>query len=114
MPRTASDTQISASEIVRRTKKWQTSVSWPSPIDQLLDQLVNAAIDAGEGDDLSRSEVLAALVSVAPRSGHDLRRVLDEYRQRKVSELWPERQIKSGVLRLPARKPGRRPTKGAR
>ena len=57
----------------------QTCVSWPVPVDQRLDELLVrfGAVSAG---DISRSKLLAAIVSTTPASGPELEQLVKRYR----------------------------------
>lgn len=89
-----------------RTK--QTSLAWPHPVDERLEAMVDAAIDAGERTD--RREVLAALVSTTDVSGAAMARRIKKYRAMAVGQVLPGDDVPpSGEVELPNRPPGRRP-----
>jgi hypothetical protein len=72
---------------------------------------VDLAIDAGEQDSLSRSEVLAALVLAARADGEDLVGLLRTYRKATVGQsvVRGADEPKDGnVITLEERRPGRR------
>jgi hypothetical protein len=77
-----------------------------------LDALVRLAIDAGEQDSLTRSEMIAALVLVAPADGEQLATLLRTYRKAKVGDALVGANASgsddSNVVTLTDRKPGRR------
>ncbi len=89
-------------------KTKQTSLAWPHPVDERLEALVEAAIDAGERTD--RREVLAALVSTTGLSGTALARRIKRYRGMAVGAVLPDAPVSpTGQVELPNRPPGRRP-----
>lgn len=100
-------------EPLRTCERWNTSLSWPCPIDGRLDGLVRLAIEAGEGESLTRAELLAALVLAAEPDGDGLVNVLRTYRRAKAGDaVLPSGgdQADGNVIRFGARKPGRRPS----
>jgi hypothetical protein len=100
--------EISLNDDIRYTEKWTTSISWAAPIDNRLRALVELAIQAGEPDNLSRSEVLAALVLAAAPSGLDLREKLSTLRTEKVrATLVVPPRGGDKVVTLESRRPGR-------
>jgi len=81
-----------------------------APVDQRLSALVRRAIDAGESDSLTRSELLAALVLHAPDDGEALHQIIRRYRKAQVRDAVVtdgEAPVADLVL-LEERKPGRR------
>jgi len=100
---------IHHSEVIRECEKWPTNIIWPAPIDVRLNALVDRAIQAGEPDTLSRSELLAALVLAAPSEGEELTTILRTYRKAKVAQCMTAGSTSNGnVITLEARRPGRR------
>lgn len=95
---------------LRHCDKWPTSFSWPAPMDSRLNALVDAAIDAGEADALSRAELISALVLSAPLDGEHLRELLGRYRKASVRDALPFalEGREEGVVQLSERRPGRR------
>ena len=83
----------------------QTSVSWPVPVDQRLNELLSefSAVSAG---DISRSKLLAAIVSTTPTSGRALERLVKRYRAFTAGEVVLQ---EDGPIIVPDRRPGRRP-----
>lgn len=84
---------------------------WPAPLYYRLDGLVKCAVDAGESARLSRAELVAALICVAPEDGKQLRNALEHFRLAKVRDvvLASERTEPSAdVIMLESRRPGRR------
>ena len=103
--------EIRHDEVVRECEKLPTSVMWPAPIDKRLSALVDLAIDAGEPDTLSRSELLAAVVLAAPADGETLSALLRTYRKARAGHAVvgsDARGGRSNVIKLEARRPGRR------
>jgi len=100
--------EIDASEPLRDSEKWGSSIQWPAAIDMRLDGLVNLARDAG--DSLSRAELLGALVFHAPTDGEDLSRLLRAYRTASVGAalIQGSGEPDPKVIVLAERKPGRR------
>jgi hypothetical protein len=101
-------------KIVRDCERWTSSIAWPAPIDLRLKELVDRAIDAGEAHTLSRSELLAALVAVAPTDGEKLREALVWYRKATVADVAtgasrPSDDRTTNIIVLETRQPGRRP-----
>jgi hypothetical protein len=97
---------VEASLLGVKTK--QTSLAWPHPVDERLEAMVDAAIDAGERTD--RREILAALVSTTDVSGAALAKRIRKYRGMDVGEVLPGPDVPpSGEVELPNRPPGRRP-----
>lgn len=86
----------------------QTNVNWPVPVDQRLNELVSRLAEVGPGD-ISRSQLLAALVVAAPADADELDELLRRYRQLTAggAVLQP-----TGPIAIPARRPGRRPRAG--
>ena len=84
--------------------KVQTSVSWPAPVDQRLNELIDefSAVSAG---DISRSRLLAALVATTPNSGSELEQLVKRYRALTAGEVVLQ---ETGPIALPDRRPGRR------
>jgi hypothetical protein len=103
--------EIPHAEIVRHCEKWPTNIMWPAPIDMRLSSLVDLAVEAGEPDALSRSELLAALVLAAPADGEKLESLLRAYRKAKVGQAAIRKNDESpgtNVITLEGRRPGRR------
>ncbi len=65
--------------------KKQTAVYWPTVVDQYLDDLLAAAVAAGE--DTSRAQILAALVVHSSTDGEGLGVMVREYRRMGVDTL---------------------------
>jgi hypothetical protein len=96
---------VSPNDIVRDAPKKTTSMSWPWPVDELLDRLVDLAVLAGDSSGLSRGELLAALIHAAPREGRLLKDILEAYRLSRAGELLP---TDKDVVPLHPHGPGRR------
>ncbi len=104
-------TEIPASVLVRETERWSTSVLWPAPVDERQRGLVELAIDDGaEHENLTRAELLSALVFSAPSSGEELSQLLRRYRKARVGETVVQRQgaTSTKVVVLSQRRPGPR------
>ncbi|MFF2952648.1 hypothetical protein ACFVVU_15050 [Kitasatospora sp. NPDC057965] len=65
-------------ELLWRTRRRKTLVEWPQAVDDRLEDLVRAAIAAGEN--VSRSQMLAALVASADTAPTALADVIRTYR----------------------------------
>jgi hypothetical protein len=103
--------EIPHAESIRHCERWPTNIMWPAPIDMRLSSLVDLAVEAGEQDTLSRSELLAALVLAAPADGDKLASLLRAYRKANVGQSAVRKNDESpgtNVIRLEARRPGRR------
>lgn len=90
---------------IERCPLVQTNVHWPVPIDQRLNELLDQLVELGTGE-ASRSQLLAALVAVAPASGQELEELLRRYRRLTAGAIVLQR---SGPIAMPVRRPGRRP-----
>ena len=83
------------------------AITWPIPLDNLLDRLVAAADDAGQRT--SRKELAAALLFAAPREGEPLARLVTDYRKAKVADVVPAEPPSDNVVPFYVRRPGPRP-----
>jgi hypothetical protein len=81
----------------------QTNVRWPIPIDQRLNELL-ARLNAA-GADSTRSQLLAALVAMAPTKTSDLRQLLLDYSEKSAGGVVLQAH---GPIEVRARQPGRR------
>jgi hypothetical protein len=97
--------QLSPDVAIRLAPKWGTSMVWPGPIHEHLDHLVETAVEEGEGEGLSRTELVAALIYAASRDGAELRKVLQTYRRARAGDLL---SAKDNVVLLHGHGPGRR------
>ena len=66
-------------ELLWQQPRRNTLISWPEAVDQRLDILVRATTAAGEN--ASRSQILAALVTAADTDPQALARLLRSYRR---------------------------------
>lgn len=90
-------------DLVWKSARRTTLISWPSAVDDRLDVLVRAATAAGES--ISRSQLLAALVAESSQDPDQLSSVIRRYRVTE-SEHFVAAHRRTG---LPAiRRPGRR------
>lgn len=71
-------------ELVRHAEAWATSMNLPGPIQRRLDGLVARAIEGGESQSLSRSEVVAAMILDHDADGPALRDMVLRYRLAKT------------------------------
>jgi hypothetical protein len=97
-------------DVVRTVERWNSSLSWPAPIDERLNALLKLAVDAGESDALTRSELLAAFVLATPADGERLVELLRLYRRATVRETLVRKPADNdaNVIMLSQRHPGRR------
>ncbi len=111
MPRTGDHgrREVDPDATLRECTKVQSSVYWPEPIDHRLSQLVDLAKRAGE--QLSRADLLGALVREAPADGEELGALVRAYRRSRVGELVLQPHG-DGVIVLDERRPGRRRAPG--
>jgi hypothetical protein len=65
-------------DLLWKSERRETLVSWPASVDDRLDLLVRAATAAGES--VSRSQLLAALVVDASQEPEQLSRAIRRYR----------------------------------
>jgi hypothetical protein len=97
---------IEADRRLDRCEAKGAAISWPIPLDNLLDALVDAADDAGMKT--TRKELAAAIVLAAPREGEVLSKIVTRYRKAKVADVVPEVPA-DNVVPFHIRKPGPRP-----
>jgi hypothetical protein len=83
----------------------KTTVSWNAAVDRRLDQLVARA----RGTEPERSDLLAALVAMAPEDGAKLDQMVMRWRRSLVGEVVLDLPKNRNVVSLPTPKPGRRP-----
>jgi hypothetical protein len=93
---------------LRDCPKQQVSISWPTPIDRRLDELVGLARDAAR--DTNRRELIAALVLAAPTDPTKLDEIVKRYRLAVALDalVRPEVVEDGNVLVLPKHRPGPR------
>lgn len=84
--------------------KVQTSVSWPVPVDQRLNEMLSKVSAASTGD-ISRSKLLAAIVSATSADGRKLERLVKRYRALTAGDVVLQ---EAGPIIVPDRRPGRR------
>ena len=83
------------------------AITWPIPLDNLLDVLVRLADDAGQKT--TRKELAAALLLAAPRDGATLANLVTAYRQAKVADVASPAVAGDNVIPFQVRRPGPRP-----
>lgn len=71
-------------ELLKDSAKRTTSVQWPDAIDARLEVLI--ALAAASGEQVSRSQLLAALVAGAPMDGGKLGDAVRAYRRQRPEE----------------------------
>jgi hypothetical protein len=102
--------ELDATRVVPRRERLlrcpyvQTNVRWPVPIDQRLNELLDLLNAAGM--DCTRSQLLAALVAMAPANLSELQRLLQDYGETSAGAVVLQAR---GGIEVPARRPGRRP-----
>lgn len=101
---------VSSTENLSRSRDKQAGVRWPTAVDERLDQLVDAAIDAGERT--VRKEVLAALIATTAIDGAMLGDLLKRYRTMTIDDCLPSTANAEGVIELSAHRPGPRARRG--
>lgn len=82
------------------------AITWPIPLDGLLDQLVSAADEAGQKT--TRKELAAAILLAAPRDGEALATLVTEYRKATVARVLPEVVSGDNVIPFQIQRPGPR------
>jgi hypothetical protein len=80
-----SDTPLAADQLVRDCPQKQAAVSWPLPVDVRLDELLAQAEAAGENT--SRKELVAAIITATKVTDAQLSRLIRRYRTAKVRDL---------------------------
>lgn len=104
----ARQSDLSLDDRVRDTPRTSTSFVLPAAVNERLDWIVDAAIEAGEDRRLSRTDILCALIVAAPSEGADLRLSLERYRQALVRDLLTREGQAANVVSLRDRRPGPR------
>lgn len=94
---------ISRRERVVRCPYVQTNVRWPLPVDQRLNELVSLLSDGGVN--VTRSQLVAALVASAPTALTDLKDLVIKYTGQTVGSVVLQRR---GAIVPSERRPGRR------
>lgn len=83
------------------------AITWPIPLDGLLDRLVAAADEAGQKT--TRKELAAALLLAAPRDGQPLANLVTEYRKATVAHVLSEAVSGEDPIPFQIQRPGPRP-----
>jgi hypothetical protein len=99
------DESIARSTRIERCPAVQTNVSWPLPVDQRLNELLDRLAVVGQTE-TTRSRLLAALVARAPTDPDELVTVLLSYGQLTAGKVVLQA---TGPIERPMRRPGRRP-----
>lgn len=102
----ARDVQIDPDQRLPDCPEKAAATTWPYPIDRRLDQLVDAARDAGERT--TRKELAAALVFAAQPDGEALGELLKRFRRARARDAVVDSVDGDNVLRLPRHRPGPR------
>lgn len=82
------------------------AVSWPIPLDSLLDVLVGLADDAAQRT--TRKELAAAILFAAPRNGDELAALLTRYRSARVVDVAPGASAGESAIPFRIRRSGPR------
>jgi hypothetical protein len=98
------DGAISRGTPVEQCPSVQTSVWWPTPVDIRLNELVDRM--TASGGEISRSQLLAVLVSSAPTNDAQLHELLRKYKRRSAGSIVLQRGTE---IVPPPRRRGRRP-----
>lgn len=96
-------------ELLGRVEEGSTTMKWPAPLHQRLNELVDLAVAAGEKT--SRSELTAALVLNAVEDGQELGRLIHNLRLARVRDVLVNRAAigkDAKVITLVGRSPGPR------
>jgi hypothetical protein len=88
---------------IERCPPLQTNIWWPAPVDQRLNELRELLLRAGY--EVSRSQLLAALVTSAPNRSRDLELLVRQYKEKTAGAVVLQAK---GAIREQDRKPGRR------
>lgn len=94
-----------------RCREKGASITWPLPLDNLLDRLVETSDEFGQPT--SRKELAAAVLFAAPRDGEALAELLLAYRRAHVADVAPGGSAADNVIDFEVRRPGPRPKRGA-
>lgn len=92
-----------------RSRDRQVGMRLPIALDEKLDRLLTAAVDAGERT--NRKELVAALIAACDLDGPALGEALRRYRTMKVHDALPDAPAGAKVVRLSDHAPGPRSTK---
>lgn len=94
-------------ELVWQTQRRKTLVDWPQLVDDRLEILVRAATAAGEN--VSRAQVLAALVATADTSPEAVAAAIHRYRLLEPADLESDRPDEALLPQVTHRGPRRSP-----
>jgi hypothetical protein len=90
---------------IERCPALQTNVLWPAPVDQRLNELIERMGDDAAVVDVSRSRLLAALVTSAPTDGQSLEDLIRAYVAKTAGAVVLQ---PTGPILVSPRRPGRR------
>ena len=97
------DDAIPRGQKIEKCPSVQTSVWWPIPVDLRLNTLVDR--QAANGGEVTRSQLLAALVAAASADSEELETLVRSYRKSTAGAV----VIGRGDIVPAKRRPGRRP-----
>lgn len=90
-----------------RCEEKGAAISWPIPLDNHLDALLELTDNAGQRT--TRKELVAAIVLSAPRDGVWLAQLVTDYRQATVAAVAPTTAGGDNVVPFRVNRPGPRP-----
>jgi hypothetical protein len=82
------------------------SITWPIPLDNLVDDHVTNAVEVGPKK--TRRELVAAVLLAVPRDGERLAELITTYRKAKVADVAPNEAQGENVIAFRVRGPGPR------
>lgn len=99
------EVSFGADERLDRCEPKGAAITWPIPLDNFLDTLVNLADEAGQKT--SRKELAASILLHAPRDGTALAALVTAYRMAKVRDVCTPPKGKN-VIAFHVKRPGPR------
>lgn len=100
------EVSFGADERLDRCEPKGAAITWPIPLDNFLDTLVNLADEAGQKT--SRKELAASLLLNAPRDGEALAALVTAYRTAKVRDVCPAPVKGKSAIAFHVKRPGPR------
>jgi len=99
------EVSLGADERLDRCETKGAAITWPIPLDNFLDRLVDLADEAGQKT--SRKELAAAILLHSPRDGDALAALVTAYRRAKVRDVYPA-PVKGKNVLFHVKRPGPR------